>query len=125
MAAPTRQELITTTRELLALAKQGDYPALAARMAYHGSGDPVNDYRKPFDYKHDYDQKMVDAWGGRLAKLQDDIDGIEFGEQFSSEEDEGTWHAIEVFFKMGPDQRHRYFGYLELGGKLLLGDVDQ
>jgi hypothetical protein len=125
---PTAAQLQQLTHEIIKLAQAHDYPALAGKLAYRGPFKS-KEFAQPFDYTDAHDQRQVEATANRIIGFMEGVTaqsgGVTFGDVYESVTDGLQWHAIEVYFNLGPDRRVRYFGYVQAGTQLLLGDIDR
>lgn len=124
IAAGTDQHVLNRLIELFDLARQRDYTRAAAYVAYKGP-DKARELKTPFQYGNADEHRSLEAIVNRIGGWLEESDDHEFGEYIEQNTDGTQWHAWEVRFQKGPDQKRRYFGFLNVDGVWLLGDIDR
>lgn len=126
MSAPSEigQQVLNRLIELFEIARNRDYARAAAYIAYKGP-DRNRELKTAFQYGNPDEHRNLEAIVNRIGGWLEESDDHEFGEYLEQDTEGLHWHAWEVRFQKGPDGKTRYFGFLNVGGVFLLGDIDR
>lgn len=109
---------------ILELAQRGACEDLAGHIVYQDTLSP-GAWNRPLDYTVESEQIAADK---ECAKLQVMVMGMEshtLTEFATVTEDEGEWLIWEVLFEREDSSTERKkFGFLKVGNRYLLGDID-
>jgi hypothetical protein len=123
-----RDDVITAVKELKTACATPDF-ALAPRIygkaarliAYIGE-DRARKYKEAVDYTKEEDQRGVDQICERINNKIGPIDS--WGELMTRKKRGDSWYAIEVQHEKKGRPKKNIFAFVEIGGKLYLGDID-
>jgi len=97
------------------------YPHAAKFVAYMGS-DRTRKYKVAADYTQEEDQRGVNGVCERINNKIGPIDA--WGEMMSRVKRGDKWFAIEAQHSRKGRIKKNIFAFVEVNGKLLLGDID-
>ena len=111
-----------TTRlaELIVNCRRGQFEEAASMIAYRGD-DESRKWKDTFDYSRKEEKARVSNTCRRLIDILPENGKYQILEHYIENESEGTWHILQV----DAGENHTvYIGFLDLNGKLVLGDID-
>lgn len=123
-----KAQLIAAVKNLQTACSQPDFSkaphiyAKAAELIVYLGSDPGRRYKYPADYFKAEDQQGVDQICSRINRKIGEIHT--YGAIEAQTKRGQSWHAIKFTHTKKGKERENLFAFVEINGKLYLGDID-
>lgn len=121
--ASDAEPIKTRLTELFDLCKNNETEKAASYFVYRGA-DKNREWKDTLRANDPTEKASVEELCRRINGYTDNNRGYSFGELKVESESEGEWHALEVLFRQGAENKKVTFAFLLIQGRFAIGDID-